>query len=118
MACVWKHPKSSFWYARFTGERGQRVNRSTKQEDRKDAQIIADEWERMAKKANACELTKAVILKTLGEMMERTTGEKLDIQSTKQFFTEWLASKGTKGAAGSTVKRYTPILDGFVEFLG
>ena len=118
MACVWKAPKSPFWMAQFTGCEGRRVNRSTKQLDQKKALTIADDWERAAMKARAGELTKAVILKTLGDMMERTTGEVLNVANVKDFFAGWLDSKSKTKAAPSTVKRYRPILDGFLSFIG
>ena len=89
--------------------------RSTKQTTRKQAQAVADEWERAATKARAGELTQAVILKTLGEMLKRGLGEPLKVKSTKDFFAHWKKMPGRKG---STLKRYAPILDGFVEAIG
>ena len=100
---------------KFRGEDGRVVMRSTKQTNRKLAQAVADEWERAAAKARAGELTQAVILKTMGEMMERTIGEALDVQSTKDFFAAW---KKTPGRKPSTLKRYDPVLDGFLASIG
>ena len=80
--------------------------------------LMAIETESAAKKARAGELTQAVILKTFGEMMEKTIGEKLAVSSIADFFAEWLASKARTGKSASTVKRYRPILDGFVKFIG
>ena len=94
------------------------VMRSTKSMERTTAMLMAIETEAAAKKARAGELTQAVILKTFGEMMEKTIGEKLAVSSIADFFAEWLASKARTGKSASTVKRYRPILDGFVKFIG
>src|SRR4029453_16013908 len=85
MASVHQKPRSPYWMAKFRADDGRVVMRSTKQTKRQAAQLIADEWERAAKKARAGELTQAVILKTMAEMMERGLGESLNVQSTKQF---------------------------------
>ncbi len=101
--------------AKFKGEDGRPVMRSTKQEKRSAAQAVADDWERAARKASAGELTQAAILKTLGEMMERTTGETLNVQSTADFFADWIKRSGRKLG---TTDRYRPVLNGFVSFIG
>lgn len=101
--------------AKFRADDGRVVMRSTKQRKRKAAQSIADDWERAARKARAGELTQAVIIKTLGEMLERSLGETLDLQSTKDFFPTWLQTPGRKAA---TIARYRPILNSFVAFIG
>jgi integrase len=82
---------------------------------RKAAQAIADEWERAARKARAGELTQAVIIKTMGEMLERSLGETVNLQSTKDFFAIWLQTPGRKSA---TIARYRPILASFLAFIG
>ena len=92
--------------------------RSTKQTDRKCAQAVAKAWELVAEKARHGELTQAAILKGMGDLLERTTGERLNVASVQDFFAEWLNSKATVGRASSTVKRYRPILDGFLAAIG
>ena len=108
---------SPYWFAKYRGHDGQPVVRTTKQRDKKKAQAIAEEWERAAEKARHGELTQAVILKTMGELLERTTGERLNVISTREFCAEWLKSRETAGRAGSTVKRYKPVVDGFIASL-
>src|SRR6476659_8725943 len=107
--------QSPYWMAKFRADDGRVVMRSTKQPKRFAAQLIADEWERAAKKARAGELTQAVILKTMGEMLERGLGESLNVQSTKQFFTYWIDTPGRKL---TTVARYRPVLGGFLASIG
>jgi integrase len=115
MASVHQKPRSPFWMAKFRADDARVVMRSTKQTKRHAAQLIADEWERAAKKARAGELTQAVILKTMGEMLERGLGESLNVQSTKQFFTYWIDTPGRKP---TTVARYRPVLGGFLASIG
>src|SRR5262245_586483 len=115
MASVHRKQRSPYWMAKFRADDGRVVMRSTKQIKRQAAQLIADGWERAAKKARAGELTQAVILKTMAEMMERGLGESLNVQSTKQFFTYWIDTPGRKS---TTIARYRPVLDGFLAFIG
>lgn len=117
MASVHRKPNSPYWQMKYRAEDGRVVMRSTKQTNRKKALALANETERMATKARAGELTQAVILKNLGEMMERTTGEKLAIKSIEDFFTDYLESKKTAGSAKSTLERYKPIINGFLKSL-
>lgn len=103
---------------KFRAEDGRVVMRSTKTIERTAAMRMAIESEAAGTKARAGELTQAVILKTLGEMMEKSIGEKLVVSSIGDFFAEWLASKTRTGKSAATVKRYRPILDGFVKSIG
>jgi hypothetical protein len=45
MACIWKHPKSVNWFARYRGAEGKTINRSTGTRSRSDAELIARSWE-------------------------------------------------------------------------
>ena len=109
---------SPFWFAKYRGHDGQPTVRTTKQTDKKKAQAVAEAWEMAAEKARHGELTQAAILKGMGDLLERATGERLNVASVRDFFAEWLRSKETVGRASSTVKRYRPILDGFLLALG
>ena len=118
MASVWKHPNSPFWTACFTDETGRQVKRSTKLEDRKLAMKAAEAFEEAAKKGKAAELTRAAAVKVLNELMERTHGEGLDTRSTREHFTDYVASLEARGTKDGTLKRYRPIFDGFLAHLG
>lgn len=102
---------------KFRGPDGRIVMRSTKQTDLRLARKVADAWEDAARKARAGELTQAASVKLLNELLERT-GERIVTISTRDYFTEWLARKTAHGKASSTVKRYQPVLNGFVDFIG
>ena len=75
-------------------------------------------WQRSAVSARSGELTKATVLKTLNEMLERTTGERVEVFTVRKFFADWLKAKTTTGKSAGTVERYKPILKDFVRFLG
>ncbi len=94
------------------------MKRSTKLSDRREAQKAADAFEDAAKKARGAELTRAAAVKILNELMERTTGEGLDGRSTRKHFEDYQASLKARGTKEGTLKRYSPIFDGFVAHLG
>jgi len=48
MASLRKKDRSPYYFACFTGPDGRRVQRSTKQAHRKQAQAVANEWEKAA----------------------------------------------------------------------
>lgn len=120
MACVWKLPrnKSKFWIAQFAGPDGRRLNRSTKQVDRRKALAVAEKWEKAAQKARLCELTQAASIKILGELMELTTGAVLNVQSIEGLLRGWIADRVTLGRTDATGKRYKSVIDSFLAHLG
>lgn len=104
--------------AKFTDATGRRLMRSTKQEDRKKAAKIAEEWEAAARKARRGELTQAASVKILRDMMEVTTGDELRAPSIADALNGYLASRSALGRASSTATRYKPIIAGFLKSLG
>ncbi|WP_309381368.1 tyrosine-type recombinase/integrase [Cerasicoccus frondis] len=71
----------------------------------------------MIDKARAGELTQASIFKSWGELLERTTGEPLDVATIEDYLREYLKSKEATGTAESTLKRYRPVINGFLDSL-
>ena len=118
MSSLHKRQHSPYWWGKFRDDMGVTRFRSTKKTKRDDAQEIVLAWQRSATSAKAGELTKAVVLKTLNEMLERTTGERVEVFTVRKFFADWLKAKTTTGKSAGTVERYKPILKGFVKFLG
>ena len=107
--------QSPYFMAKFRGADGRPVMRSTKQRKRSEAQAVADEWERAARKARQGELTRAVLLKTIDEMVERVVGESAVVQSSRAFFPGMDQAPGRKTA---TLSRYRSVLDSFLAYLG
>ncbi|MFZ4778407.1 MAG: tyrosine-type recombinase/integrase [Terrimicrobiaceae bacterium] len=120
MACVWKHPslKTKYWIARFTDATGRRVNRSTKQTDRKKAQAIADSWEKARGLATKHELTRAAATKVLSELMEQVGMGTFHESSIADFLRGWLKQREADGYSPATAKRYKSQIDGVIAFLG
>jgi integrase len=75
-------------------------------------------WQRSAILARAGELTRGVLLKTLNEMLERTTGERVERHSIRQFSNAWLKAKSTTGKSRGTTSRYKSIIQNFLISLG
>lgn len=117
MASLNRKPRSPYWMAKFRGPDGRVVMRSTKQRDIRQARKVADAWEDASARARAGELTQAASVKLLNELLEKT-GERVVVVSSKVYFAEWLERKTVHGKANSTVKRYRPILDGFLKHIG
>ena len=75
-------------------------------------------WQRTADAAVSGELTKATVLKTLNEILERATGERLEVATVEKFFIGWLKGKSVTGKSVGTTARYASVLKNFRRFLG
>jgi len=119
MASVWKHPKSVYWFARFSDERGIQINRSTREKDRKRALVVAQGWEHTVQLARHGLLTTEKARAVLSEILERTTGGKESIRSepTDKFFHRWLEHKEANQSVG-TAQRYRGVIKKFLAHLG
>ncbi len=117
MAGLTKHPLSPYWTAIFYDGAGAKVRRSTKLRDRRRAMETALAWERAAKDGREKRLTEAQARKVVGEILERSTGEKLHFHTFRAWLDEWLAGKNGTTAPG-TLTRYKQVLGDFIEFLG
>lgn len=74
-------------------------------------------WEAAASKAWAGELTQAALVKILNELMEATAGESLKPSSIGHALNQFVTGLTRLGREASTARRYTPIIEGFVESL-
>ena len=108
---------SPYWSAKFRDASGRVMMKSTKEIDRRKALKIAQAWEKAARMAASGELTQAASMQLLDALMQETTGQRFNTQGIEDFCKEWLVGRKQVGKAASTLKRYEPILDGFVEFL-
>ena len=119
VACIWKHPKSKFWYARFRDERGIVVNRSTKSAGRTDAAEIARTLEHAAREARAGLLTQERARVLVSQILERTTDHTESIRATsvRLFVQQYLESTEAEVTA-ATQERYRGILRFFLKHLG
>ena len=108
MASLRKKPNSGFWYACFNLPNGQRTQRSTKLNDRKAAQKLANTWEDASDK----KVTEAQARHVLSDIYEDIHGQPLSSATFSAYATQWLARK--KGeVSGPTFKAYEHAIEEF-----
>lgn len=119
MAFVFKHFKSRFWFAGYSDERGVRVNRSTRETDRRKAQQIADGWEHACRLARQGVLTTDKAREVVSEILERITdgAETIRSEPTDAYLRRWLAGKGAKNSE-ATAERYRSTVEKFITHMG
>ncbi len=124
MSCIWQHPKSQFWYARFTDVTGKQRNRSTRvpikgatrsetDTNRKQAQKLAESFESAARKRHTATRVRTVI----AELQKEITGEELASHTVRAFASDWLNGKKASVAPGS-FHFYEAHLNKFLAHLG
>jgi integrase len=109
--------RSPYWIACFTAADGRRLQKSTKQTDRRKAQTIADALEHAEDLAKRGTLTETRTRELLAEVLERTTGETLPFHTVEGFFRNWLRGKEVSKAA-NTFRNYTQAAERFLAHLG
>lgn len=86
MAALRKKFHSKFWYACFTLPDGKRVQRSTKETKRKDAQDKADTWEKLSKERAKARQSHKII----AEIYRAAHNEELPESTARTFIAAWL----------------------------
>lgn len=114
MASIHRRPLSPYFFARYRNEHGKWVEKTTKKTDRAGAMKVAMAWSGAAEKARRGELTRTVALQVLADMVESTTGERLNDPSVREHFTDWLAQYTHPG----TIGRYKPVVTRFLKSMG
>lgn len=92
MASLWKHPKSRFWTACFTGHDGRRIKRSTKETNRKKAEAIALKLEEVARKKKTFKQVRGII----EDLRTEITGEQVVRTTVRDYVATWLAEKANE----------------------
>ena len=117
MAYLRRFPRSSYWYAGYTLPDGRRVQRSTKQSDRRKAQTLADKWEEAAKLAAEKRLGESQARRILSEIYSKLHGAPLDSKTVRQFLTDW--AEGRKAdTKPRTQAAYAQVARDFIASLG
>lgn len=116
MATLWKHPNSRYWTAQYIDADGKRVKRTTKQEEKKAAQRVADEWEDAATLGRAGELTQAAGIRAISRTMEVAGMGKLKTPSIQEAFDQWYASR-VERRSDATATRYKAVRKSLCDFL-
>lgn len=110
-------PGSKFYMADYTCADGSRRRVSTKKTDPAQAKQFLASLLAAEKLAREERLTEARARELIGEIVERTTGERLSFFTVRSWFEDWIAGKSMSKADG-TAARYAQAARGFVEFLG
>lgn len=117
MASLRKHGgKKNYWYALFRDAGGRLVERSTKTTDRRKAQELADEWERMARPSSGAR-TVENMRKVIAELHRRYLKEEAPKMTLAGYRDYWLMSKRSE-VSSATMTFYESSLKRFVDFLG
>jgi len=114
MASIRKYDGSKFWFACVTlPPNGRRVQRSTKETDRKKAQKIAEQWEAPWRGRVTARQTQRVI----ADFYREVTGEHLTFPTVWEYFNSWVARKKPE-TAPSTYRFYQDKAQQFLAWLG
>jgi integrase len=113
VASLTKRPKSKFWVACFTDRTGRRLKRSTATANRKQAQMIADEFEEAARKRRTALQARRV----LTQLHREITGDEVSHTSVRAFVDSWIEGKKPE-IAPTTLSFYRNVADKFLAFLG
>ncbi len=118
MASIHRRPRSPFWHGAFR-QGGKLVLRSTGSADKAVARRIADEWEQIARQAEAGTHIEQQTREVIVGILKRANVESHSIKtpSLKAFLDGWLASKLSALAKGSAWS-YQKAIDGFLTWAG
>jgi integrase len=112
VASTRKKRNSKYWFACWTQIDGSRVQRSTKEKDRKRAQKLADTFEQAARR----QITARQAQRIIADVFHSVTGDSLPSTTVRNYFESWLARKKLE-TARSTHVFYTGKAGRFLEWL-
>jgi integrase len=113
--------RSPFWYANYCEVGADGVKRwkraSTEKIKRSEAQEVLDGWQKTAEQAAAGVLTDARVRKIVYEIVERTTGKKVNAPTIRQWLDQWIRLEKDAITPG-TLNRYQQVARNLVDDLG
>src|SRR5947208_10726630 len=113
MASIRQREGTKFWFACITLPNSRRVQRSTKETNRKRAQQIADKWE----SATRGRVTARQTQKVIADLYRDITDQRLVFPTVREYFDAWVARKKPE-TAPSTHRFYHDKARGFLSWLG
>ena len=117
MAFLRKFPRSPYWFAGYTAPDGRRVQRSTKQSRHKQAQLVANEWEKAARLAAEKRLGEAQARRIISDIYAVVSNEPLRSAVAQEFLMGW-AAKRKVDTALRTHQAYAQVARDFIKSLG
>ncbi len=113
MASVVRHLTSKYWIAAFRDASGRQHRRTTRETDRKRAQAVAEQFERVAKRKGSPQRVRQIF----SQFYREHYGEDLPFASTRKYALEWLATRKAE-TSPATHRRYGDAVEKFLSFLG
>ena len=109
--------KSKFWTCCYTAADGRQLKRSTKETDRRKAQVICEAWEQAESLGSKGLLTSQEQLRiVLEQTLFRLTGKKPETVTVQAWLNRWLEAE--RGAvAEASFDKYKGVLSAFLRFL-
>lgn len=117
MASIRRKIRSPYFFACYTAPDGRRVQRSTKQCERKKAQAIADQLEKASKLGAEKRLGEAQARRILSEIYQVVNGETLTSSTARHFLEGWVLRRKLD-TAPSTQAAYAQVVRDFLVTLG
>jgi integrase len=113
VASLRKRDESKFWFACLTLPNGRRIQRSTKEIDRKKAQRIADKWEAVTRARVTARQTQRVI----ADLYRDITRNLIEFPTVREYFDKWVEDKRPE-TKRSTYVFYRDKARRFLNWLG
>jgi integrase len=113
MASVWRHPQSRYWTACFYDAEGKLRRVSTKEANKREAQRIAEGYEKVARTARTIRQVRTVF----DQLHEEITGQRAVTTSVRAFTESWLAAKGPE-IAPATMAFYSRTVTKLLASIG
>ena len=113
MASIWKHPQSQYFTACFRDHNGRQRRITTKETNRKKAQMLADEYEKASRTKRTLKQAQAV----LDRLHEELSGKRIVRATFRTYLEGWFEAKKA-ATAPATMAFYRKSLGKFVEYLG
>jgi integrase len=113
MASLIKRSTSKFWAAAFRDVQGRQHRRSTGEIDKKRAQAIADQYERVAQRKGNPQRVR----QTFAEFFRDHYAQDVPFLSVRDFTSRWLAARKAE-TSPATFRRYDEVVRKFLGFLG
>ena len=113
MASLVKRSTSKFWAAAFRDAQGRQHRRTTGEIDRKRAQAVAEQFERVAQRKGNPQRVR----QTFAEFFRDHYGQDVPFLSVRDFTKRWLAARKAE-TSPATFRRYDEVVRKFLAFLG
>jgi integrase len=109
--------RSPYWICCYTASDGKQLKRSTKREDRAQAETICRAWQEVEDLARGGNITERQVREVMQRTLERATGKRLYDPTVRKYLEDWLASvKGT--VQDRTFGKCERCVRGFLKGLG